>query len=78
MTPRITIASGRPKYIWMKRMPSVAPWPGVPIMVTAESWVAITESPTTHQGRLLLARKYPWMVSVSFDLRMPSMITYAR
>jgi len=29
----------------------------LPIMVTAESWVAITDRPTAHQGRLLLARK---------------------
>src|SRR5215208_4652618 len=61
----------------MKRIPSVAPCPVVPIIVTAESWVAITESPTAHQGRLRFARKYPSISFVPRARRMPSAITYA-
>ncbi len=71
----MTIAIGRPRYVCTNRSPSVAPCPVVPIIVTAESWVAMTLSPTTHQGRLRLATKYPETESVSFDLRMPSMTT---
>ncbi len=38
-------------------MPSTAPCPVVPIIVTAESCVAITDNPTAHHGRFLFARK---------------------
>lgn len=41
----------------MKRRPSVAPCPVVPMRVIAESWVAITDSPTAHQGRERLASR---------------------
>src|SRR5512146_2663848 len=58
-------------------MPSVAPWPVVPIIVTAEICVAITDSPTAHHGRLRLARKYPSVLDVPFDRRMPCVTTYA-
>src|ERR1051326_2076122 len=57
-------------------MPSVAPWPVVPIMVTAESCVAITDRPTAHHGRLRLARKYPSISFVPVERRMPWMTTY--
>src|SRR5262245_44283763 len=42
----------------MNRRPSLNPWPVVPTSVIALNWVAITERPTAHQGRLRLARKY--------------------
>ena len=38
-------------------MPSVAPCPVVPMSVTAESCVAITLSPTAHQGNERLPKK---------------------
>ena len=60
----------------MNRIPSVAPWPVVPIIVTAESCVAMT-SPTAHHGRLRLARKYPSMPFVPRDRRRPCVTTYA-
>src|SRR5947207_7447698 len=57
-------------------MPSVAPCPVVPIIVTAESCVAITDRPTAHHGRLRLARKYPSISWVPVERRMPWMTTY--
>src|SRR4051812_38062183 len=60
----------------MNRMPSVAPWPVVPIIVTAESCVAMTESPTAHHGSERLARKYPSISLVPFARRMPSHAMY--
>src|SRR5262249_51299776 len=59
-----------------KRMPSVAPCPVVPIMVIADSWVAMAERPTAHQGRLRLARKYPEIPVVPRARRTPSKTTY--
>src|SRR5690349_14136841 len=59
----------------MNLNPSVAPCPVPPIIVIAESCVAITESPTAHHGSERLARKYPSM-SVLRDLRSPSQTTY--
>ncbi len=38
-------------------MPSAYPWPVLLTIVIADSCVAITDNPTAHQGRLLLARK---------------------
>ena len=38
-------------------MPSAAPWPVVPIIVTAESCVAMTERPTAHHGRLAIGEQ---------------------
>src|SRR5690349_9923051 len=58
-------------------MPSVAPCPVVPIIVTAESWVAITDRPTAHHGRLRLARKYPSSSRVPLERRIPCVTTYA-
>src|SRR4051812_44710264 len=57
-------------------MPSVAPCPVVPIIVTADSCVAITERPTAHQGRLRFARKYPSISFVPLDRRRPWITTY--
>src|SRR5215208_7956410 len=62
----------------MKRIPSVAPCPVVPIIVTAESCVAITESPTAHHGRLRFARKYPSTLSLPFVRFKPSWTTHTR
>src|SRR5881392_742577 len=62
----------------MKRSPSVAPCPVVPIIVIADSCVAITESPATHHGRLRLARKYPSIAFVPRDIRSPYQTMYVR
>src|SRR5688572_2227053 len=55
----------------MNRRPSVAPWPVVPIIVIAESCVAITDSPTTHQGSERFARKYDSISRVPRERRSP-------
>ena len=57
VSDRITIASGRPKYIWTKRRPERYPCPVVQQIVTALICVAITDRPTAHHGSERLARK---------------------
>src|SRR5688572_5581643 len=44
----------------------------------ALSWVAITDSPTAHHGRLRPPRKYPSSSSLRFVRRMPSQTIHTR
>src|SRR3954466_13420914 len=57
-------------------MPSVAPWPVVPMRVMAEICGATTNKPTAHHGSDRFARKYPSIFFVPHERRSPSIMTY--